>query len=162
MRFLFSLRSCIIFTTQSYAAQRMTTIIFRCQSHKHKAWAEHTITGYFIETVTMHWLNISPQLCCITSCNRIHWKKRLADAVKIALIWIFPPVSFLWRTFDILITTIRKPTGNRDTAAELWMGCIDLFCGSGTEIKVWIQYYNIRLALRCFLQRAALLYSIFE
>lgn len=73
-----------------------------------------------------------------------------ADSVKIALIWIFPLASFLWRTFDILIMTIRKPTGNGDTAAELWVGFIDLFCGSGTEIKVWIQYHNIRLALRIF------------
>lgn len=112
-----------------------------------------------LQTVTKHRLNIYLRLCCVTSCNQIQWKKRFADTVKIALIWIFPPASFLWRNFDILIMTIRKPTGNRDTAAELWMGFIDVFCGSGMEIKVWIQYHNITLALRIF-SRAPLYYTI--
>jgi len=54
------------------------------------------------QTVTKYLLNIDFQLSCITSCNQIHWKKRFADTLKSALVWIFPPASFLWCTFDIL------------------------------------------------------------
>jgi len=46
-------------------------------------------------------------------------EEEVANTIKITLIWIVPLAGFLLFTFDILITTITKPTGNRDTAAEL-------------------------------------------
>lgn len=140
-----SLKTFLLFQQNSCSRLQMAFII--TTKWKHEAWNVHTAISYLTQAASKLWINTYLQLCCITPCKQIHWRKRFADTVKIALIWIFPPASFLWRAFDILIMTIREPTGNRDTALS---GFIDLFCGSGMEIKVWIQYHNITLALRIF------------